>query len=304
MPLTEAAAALIGTGITALANTGSVFYSNWQSRRLADEQYRRQQEDIRLQNAYNSPAAQMVRLKAAGINPALYYGSGHSIESGEQSTIPQYDRAEVATPTIDASSVVQSFTDVSRLANEKSKLDKDLKLLQQTFDFNEQNNPILINKAKQELTNLRENEKKIVAETENLWSQYGVNDAQAKRICQQMDIDWGNFVMACSKFPHEIWSMDAKACADWMLANKYNEDVKIAWAMLNETVRHNKATETLGWKTLEKDALIGLADYSSTMYKNTVEGAEKSMRFLADLMNQGAQSNPLMTILAGMAKGL
>ena len=59
-------------------------YNAWQS----EMDYRRQIEMIDKQNEYNSPANQMARFQAAGLNPAVIYGQ---ISAGNQSQIPKYD---------------------------------------------------------------------------------------------------------------------------------------------------------------------------------------------------------------------
>lgn len=74
---------IIGAGINAGSNVlGNVL--NWFSNRNANEENRemmREQNQWALQmwqrnNEYNSPQAQMARLRAAGINPALAYANG------------------------------------------------------------------------------------------------------------------------------------------------------------------------------------------------------------------------------------
>lgn len=54
--------------------------NNKKQRKWLEEQYRKQRADAladwNMQNAYNSPEAQMARLKAAGLNPNLVYGNG------------------------------------------------------------------------------------------------------------------------------------------------------------------------------------------------------------------------------------
>lgn len=72
---------LIGAGLISAAggflsglfNTKS---GERQSKELMDYQYKLQNEAIDRQNFYNSPAEQMKRLTAAGLNPNLVYGSG------------------------------------------------------------------------------------------------------------------------------------------------------------------------------------------------------------------------------------
>lgn len=82
-PLTASAliaggSALLGGGANAIAQ-GNL---NRRNRRFAVNMYERQLRDQRanwdLQNAYNSPEAQMQRYRDAGLNPALMYGQGNS----------------------------------------------------------------------------------------------------------------------------------------------------------------------------------------------------------------------------------
>lgn len=67
----------IGSG---LANAGITMLQNQQARKWQEQMYNRQLGDAQrawdMQNAYNSPAEQMNRLKDAGLNPNLVYGSG------------------------------------------------------------------------------------------------------------------------------------------------------------------------------------------------------------------------------------
>lgn len=87
MPLTAAAAALIGMGIQGGTSAGSSILQARQSTKnvnktnkanmeLAKYQYDRDVEMWERNNAYNSPEAQMERLQKAGLNPNLVYGTG------------------------------------------------------------------------------------------------------------------------------------------------------------------------------------------------------------------------------------
>lgn len=68
-----------------VANAAAVAAQNKKSREFAREMYGRQRADAladwNMQNDYNSPASQMARLKAAGLNPNLVYGSGADAQS-------------------------------------------------------------------------------------------------------------------------------------------------------------------------------------------------------------------------------
>lgn len=77
---------------------GSVWDTIWQNRNiektldtnkeLMDYQYGKDVEMWNRANEYNSPAAQMERLRAAGLNPNLVYGSGAQASSASQ--LPKY----------------------------------------------------------------------------------------------------------------------------------------------------------------------------------------------------------------------
>lgn len=74
--LTQAAAAFAGDSV----NAWSAAQTNKRQRQWQEKMYGWQRNDAladwNMQNEYNSPAKQMERLKAAGLNPALIYGSG------------------------------------------------------------------------------------------------------------------------------------------------------------------------------------------------------------------------------------
>nr|AXH75631.1 MAG: DNA pilot protein [Microviridae sp.] len=76
MPLTPQTADLISQGTNGLFG----FIGDLVSRKYNQRMYEKQRTDAltdwNMQNQYNSPAAQMERLKAAGLNPNLVYGDG------------------------------------------------------------------------------------------------------------------------------------------------------------------------------------------------------------------------------------
>jgi len=74
---------LIGAGSSIVGDIANLFgqsKANKQSQAFQVGMYNRQRSDaladFNMQNAYNSPTAQMDRLKAAGLNPNLVYGKG------------------------------------------------------------------------------------------------------------------------------------------------------------------------------------------------------------------------------------
>ena len=75
---------------------GSLFTIGAQ-KRAATTAYKRQKEFWNMQNAYNTPKAQMERLKAAGLNPALMYGQGNT---GNAQGLSSVSKADVQGPKL------------------------------------------------------------------------------------------------------------------------------------------------------------------------------------------------------------
>ena len=87
---TAGGGALGGAAISAVAglagSIGSGRKAYHRSKKLMDKQFAMDREMYDYQNKYNLPSAQMQRLKAAGLNPALMYGQG---TTGNASNQPQ-----------------------------------------------------------------------------------------------------------------------------------------------------------------------------------------------------------------------
>lgn len=97
MSINALQAGLIGSGINALGSIGSGIISNAANRTQSSRAFARdihawhwqnQRDDFlwNRQNEYNSPSAQMKRLKEAGLNPNLIYGSSPANAAGQAMT--------------------------------------------------------------------------------------------------------------------------------------------------------------------------------------------------------------------------
>jgi len=96
---------------TARYNTERTIQANKQ---LSEYAYSKDLEMWNKGNEYNSPAAQMERLKAAGLNPNLVYGSG-SVAGNASGSLPLYNAPTVKydyKPPVDWGNVLSSFQDV------------------------------------------------------------------------------------------------------------------------------------------------------------------------------------------------
>lgn len=84
--------------------------ANQQAKELATYQFGLEQQAVNQQNEYNNPQNQIQRLKDAGLNPALIYGSGSSTASGNQTQLPRYNAPNIqAAPKIDYLSMAMQF---------------------------------------------------------------------------------------------------------------------------------------------------------------------------------------------------
>ena len=90
----SATAAIVGAGISAAGGLGSTFVGQAKNMRLAKYQFNKNMEAWQMQNAYNTPAAQMQRLEEAGLNPNLVYGN-QSVTGNTTSNVPQYQRPQI-----------------------------------------------------------------------------------------------------------------------------------------------------------------------------------------------------------------
>ncbi len=92
----------IGAGAQRRANIQNMqlakYQNNWQTAEN-DKAYARSVEMWNMQNQYNSPTAQMSRLRQAGLNPNLVYGSG--VTGNSAGSTPQYQPAKIQRATME-----------------------------------------------------------------------------------------------------------------------------------------------------------------------------------------------------------
>lgn len=90
MPLGAAAITALITAGKAGADMIAQGLQNRKNRKLAEYSYGKDIAQYNRANEYNTPQAQMERLKAAGLNPNLVYGTGTVAGNTAQSTSPKY----------------------------------------------------------------------------------------------------------------------------------------------------------------------------------------------------------------------
>lgn len=103
---------VVGSAVNAIAQG----IQNKKARQFSEKMYGRQRADAladwHMQNAYNSPEAQMERLKAAGLNPNLVYGNGADAQSSSAVRSSSSQSWNPQAPQIDLSGTVSGFLDV------------------------------------------------------------------------------------------------------------------------------------------------------------------------------------------------
>lgn len=79
-----------GPLITAVGAIGSGLINHFSNKNLTNNAYKQNVQMWHEQNAYNSPASQVARLRSAGLNPALAYGASGQVVGNSESA-PQLD---------------------------------------------------------------------------------------------------------------------------------------------------------------------------------------------------------------------
>lgn len=138
MPLPAAAVGPLIAGAAAVGSQGVNAYAqgrmNKKTREWNEKMYGLQRShalvDWEMQNKYNSPAAQMERLRAAGLNPNLVYGHGATAEASPiRSTDVKGWNPQA--PTFDAGSVMGAYMDTKVRQAQVDNLDAQHALLEQ-----------------------------------------------------------------------------------------------------------------------------------------------------------------------------
>lgn len=110
--------AIIAAGINAAGQVSSSAIAagqNKRSRKFARDMYDVQRKDAladwQMQNEYNSPGQQMARLKSAGLNANLVYGSGTVANNATAPRNSDYPQPEVTPIRFDAGAIASQYYD-------------------------------------------------------------------------------------------------------------------------------------------------------------------------------------------------
>lgn len=148
---------------------GSLFTIGAQ-KRAATTAFKRQKELFDYQNAYNTPANQMKRLKAAGLNPALMYGQG---TTGNATGFAGVAKADVTGPELAQSAAAGA--QLSLVNAQRQKLEEEAGLIR--------NQQVLSNAqaslAVQNTLNVKADTARKLQETLNLKTQGDILEVEA-----------------------------------------------------------------------------------------------------------------------------
>lgn len=126
-----AAGSLLGAGINA-ASQGTM---NKKTRQWNEKMYNQQRAnalaDWNMQNAYNSPAEQMARLKAAGLNPNLVYGNGATSVATAMPRNADIKAWNPRAPSFDVGSTLGTYYDTAIKKQTLTNMDAQEKVLRQ-----------------------------------------------------------------------------------------------------------------------------------------------------------------------------
>lgn len=132
---------LLGSGISYASQRDAQTRQNAANRALAEYQYSKDLEMWNRQNLFNMPSAQMARLKQAGLNPNMVYGTGSAagITSG---SMPRYQapqmRYDVAIPQDIFSGVIGAYQDYQVKAAQIDNLREQRYLTSRNIDLKAQ----------------------------------------------------------------------------------------------------------------------------------------------------------------------
>lgn len=112
----SAVSGIVSNAATNRANLQAVRETNKAQMDLAKYQADRNLDLWNLNNAYNTPSAQMERYKEAGLNPHLIYGNGSSSAGNSSSPAQGYEAPKLQAPHYDYSGIGSSISTSAQMA--------------------------------------------------------------------------------------------------------------------------------------------------------------------------------------------
>lgn len=232
--LSAGAASAVGGAVGSFGQVFSTLIANRLARQRAEEAYKREEASIAKQNFYNSPSQQMLRLKAAGINPMLPF-SGPGGEMGLQNSAAQGYPAETFNPDfsplgrgimqgVNANLEAQRvFNDTERTAaqvalqsQEAFKMAQEGRLTQLQADeyprligITEDSMRVQIRKSIEEINNLKKDASLKDIQYELARQDIHVKEGQIEKLASETGLNNAQILRVLQLLPHEIRNLDA-----------------------------------------------------------------------------------------------
>lgn len=112
---------IASAALSAGANLFSAAKGNQARKDEATTKYNRDTEAWHRQNAYNDPSAQMARLKAAGLNPNMIYGTGTAAATGQASLQAAAAQPQIQNlPTPNTMDMLQTYQSIQTQKSQRS----------------------------------------------------------------------------------------------------------------------------------------------------------------------------------------
>lgn len=123
-------------GLQGAMDFGTAMWQNTQAKKAATKAYTREVDLWRMNNEYNTPAAQVQRLKDAGLNPALIYGTGSSVATGVSKGAAHAPQASTPSrPNIDFLSALSMGQDIKMKQAQTANIEKQNEVIQAKLDI-------------------------------------------------------------------------------------------------------------------------------------------------------------------------
>lgn len=97
---------ILSTLVQPIAQIGSTLIQNRAQKKAQQREFANNKQMWNLANTYNSPTAQMSRLKEAGLNPNMIYGSGSSVGNTSTQT-PKYQAPTIQRLPLETASPIE-----------------------------------------------------------------------------------------------------------------------------------------------------------------------------------------------------
>lgn len=217
----------IVTGVGAVGSAISQGGMNKKNREFAKEQsevaYAYDQDMWNKKNAYDTPAEQMKRLKKAGLNPNLVYGTGSATQASGQ--IPKYSVAKhtsQAIPTPDVMSELNKYHDTKMKKAQINNVEANTIATNQKATNDAITNDILTARAGQE--GIKLNYAEVMAQYNLQGKQLGNQNTKLRNDHQQ---ELNRLLIIEGINPNDpAWYRDFKKSDSWETFKKYFENPK------------------------------------------------------------------------------